>query len=288
VWKHRLTPEGALIGRKSRFELGETLQEEHLKEIGEKKIEKNLEFMSEDDEDECGSCYGAGEGEECCNTCDDVKRVYQRRGWLLDDISKVKQCRKDAKSEDENGEGCNIHGVVALSSGGGNLHISPGRGLERFGHEDKTSIMDFLMDTYESFNVSHTVNKFRFGSEYPGGVYQLDGQTRNVEDTYGMYQYYISVVPTTYQYLMGNTLQTFQFSVTEHMRHVNPGGGRGLPGVFFFYEMSPLHVDTTEQYPGWIRFFTSICAIVGGVFTFMGMADKWIYALYKGEGTNLG
>jgi len=269
--------------------MGDTLlQEEHVREIAERKMKGTIEDMSEvDDEDACGTCYGAGEEGECCNTCDDVKRVYQRKGWMLDDITKVKQCSKEKISDEEKGEGCNIHGMVALSSGGGNLHISPGRGLERFGHEDKMSIMDFMMDTFETFNVSHTINKLRFGTQYPGGVYQLDGETRIVQDTFGMYQYYVSVVPTAYKYLIGNTLQTFQFSVTEHLRHVNPGGGRGLPGVFFFYEVSPLHVDITEYCHGWIRFFTSICAIIGGVFTFMGMADKWIYSMYKGE-HNLG
>ena len=26
-------------------------------------------------DENCGNCYGAGEGSECCNTCDDVKQV---------------------------------------------------------------------------------------------------------------------------------------------------------------------------------------------------------------------
>lgn len=81
-----------------------------------------------------------------------------------------------------------------------------------------------------------------------------------------------------YRFLNGTTIQTNQYSVTEHLRHVNPGGGRGLPGVFFFYEISPLHVEIVEEYQqGFIAFFTSLCAIVGGVVTVMGMIDQILY-----------
>ena len=86
-------------------------------------------------------------------------------------------------------------------------------------------------------------------------------------------------MPTRYQFLNGTVIQTNQFSVTEHLRHVNPGGGRGLPGVFFFYEISPLHVEIVESYrKGWVAFFTSVCAVVGGVVTVMGMLDQILYS----------
>lgn len=77
----------------------------------------------------------------------------------------------------------------------------------------------------------------------------------------------------------GTSIQTNQYSVTEHLRHVNPGGGRGLPGVFFFYEISPLHVEIVEDYrKGYLGFFTSVCAIVGGVVTTMGLLDQILYS----------
>mmetsp|Transcript_18496 Transcript_18496/g.25450 ORF Transcript_18496/g.25450 Transcript_18496/m.25450 type:complete len:406 (-) Transcript_18496:139-1356(-) len=295
VWKHRLR-DGKMFGRRSPFELGDTFHEvEHvekiarnlgLKEDGEGNDPKDSEdYESADDEEECGSCYGAGDEGECCNTCDDVKRAYQRKGWHLKDIHTVKQCKHATKSDAEEGEGCNVHGIVALSTGGGNLHVTPGRGLEKMGtkNEGLLSITDFIQEAFESFNVSHTVNKIRFGKEFPGHVHQLDGRDQVVEDAYGMYQYYIQVVPTLYRFLNGTTIQTNQYSVTEHMRHVNPGSGRGLPGVFFFYEVSALHVEIEEYRKGWIHFFTSVCAVVGGVFTFMGMADKMIYTKMKGN-----
>jgi hypothetical protein len=38
-----------------------------------------------------------------------------------------------------------------------------------------------------------------------------------------MYQYYIKVVPTVYQYLDKRQVDSNQYSVTEHMRHLAPG-----------------------------------------------------------------
>ena len=91
--------------------------------------------------------------------------------------------------------------------------------------------------------------------------------------------FFFKIVPTLYKFKNGTTIQTNQYSVTEHLRHVNPGSNRGLPGVFFFYDVSPLHVEIVEGYrKGWIAFFTSVCAIVGGVVTVMGMIDQFLYA----------
>jgi len=286
VWKHRLTPDGEKIGRKNLVELGNTLQtEDHMQEVGSKIIAENTKRIVDDmfnDEPDCGSCYGAGDEGECCNTCDDVKRTYMRKGWQLPEIE-IKQCANEMRISDEDGEGCNVHGKVALSSGGGNLHIAPGHSLENFGHHNTLNILDLIQNTFEQFNVSHTINKLRFGEQYPGGTYQLDGALRMIDDLHGMYQYYTQVVPTKYTYLDGSQLQTFQFSVTEHMRHLTPGGGRGVPGLYIFYEVAPLHVDIEEYRHGWIRFFTSVCAIVGGVFTVMGAMDKIIFTAQKGE-----
>ena len=80
-----------------------------------------------------------------------------------------------------------------------------------------------------------------------------------------MHQYYVKVVPTVYSYLDGSTREVWQYSVTEHVRHVTPGSGRGLPGVFFFYEVSPLVAEFEERRQGWRALLTGLAAIVGGV-----------------------
>lgn len=286
VYKHRIGLDGKMIGRKSKFEQGMSLQnEEHVKEYANQKqmkfkidLEKSDE-VNDDDGDNCGSCYGAGEEGECCNTCEDVKRVYQRKGWSFTPNLDVKQCHDMENSNSMVGEGCNIHGMVALSSGGGHLHITPGHELENFGKKFAfQDLNDLINQAYDTFNVTHKVNKLRFGKEYPGDIHQLDDERRMVNDTSAMYQYYFQIVPTEFRFLNGTTIQTNQFSVIEHMRHVQAGRDRGLPGVYFYYELSPLHVRIEEDRHGWIRFLTSVAAVVGGVFSAMKIMDAYIFS----------
>lgn len=48
-----------------------------------------------------------------------------------------------------------------------------------------------------------------------------------------MYQYFIKVVPTLYQHLDGEVMDTNQFAVTRHTRNVRASTGeQGLPGTY--------------------------------------------------------
>ena len=54
------------------------------------------------------------------------------------------------------------------------------------------------------------------------------------------------------------------------------------------YEVSPLHVKIEETEGGWIRFLTSVCLVVGGVFRFMSFLDKVIYDRVTSRNDDLG
>ena len=74
--------------------------------------------------------------------------------------NEIRQCKKAMRGTDKKGEGCNIHKIVALSSGGGDLHLAPGHGLENFGRQVMyASLLDLMTQAFDSFNISHTVNK---------------------------------------------------------------------------------------------------------------------------------
>lgn len=291
VFKHRLDKDGKRIGRRSRFEMGGTMKDESdLEELFmEMNAGKDSEGGGDDevrDEEACGSCYGAGEDDECCNTCDDVKRAYNRKGWHVEDMKLIKQCQHVKSSKEENGEGCRVSGNVALGTGGGNFHFVPSKSLENFGHESELTLADYLATAFETYNVTHTIHRLHFGQAMPGQKYQLDGEERTIIDNHGMYQYYLQIVPSNYK-SKNKIIHTNQFAVTEHLRHLSPGSNRGLPGVYFFYEVTPLHVEQEETVRGWTRFFTSVCAVVGGLYTFMGMVDKIIFDATKGRVASL-
>jgi len=291
IWKHRVlwkNGKKTLLGKKEKLEQGSTLlsldTEYFLEQFNHRptyadtdtdaqtNAQNGTNAQTEQKKDpDCGDCYGAGEEGECCHTCDDVLRAFigKERLFRYEDIPQCESVLIEKYTNLHKDEGCNVHGKVALSTGGGNLHLAPSRNdlqnkMMSAGTAAGSSIFDMIFGTF---------------------VYQLDGQTRRIEDTYGMYQYYFQVVPTTYHFLNGTTIQTNQYSVTEHLRHVDFGSMRGLPGVFFIYEVSPLHVKITESYrKGWIAFFTSVCAIVGGVVTLMGMVDQYLFRTKQGTG----
>ena len=50
------------------------------------------------------------------------------------------------------------------------------------------------------------------------------------------------VVPTIYTTRSNRTISTNQYSVTEHFKPSNVMAGHNLPGVFFFYDLSPIKV----------------------------------------------
>ncbi len=64
---------------------------------------------------------------------------------------------------------------------------------------------------------------------------------------------------------------------TENFREHKGAPGHMLPGAFFFYDLSPIKVRITEQKTSFMHFLTSVCAIVGGVFTVAGIVDAVWY-----------
>ena len=161
----------------------------------------------------------------------------------------------------------------------GNFHFAPAERLR-----EAVGVLDPVLFAFQQFNVSHDIAFLSFGDRIPGVRNPLDGHSKQILDGYGMYQYYIKVVPTTYKYLDGDDpdIQSNQYSVTEHLRHVNPGSHRGLPGVFFFYDISAIHAVFEEQRRrGLSEFLVNVFAIVGGVFTLLGFVDTFIHGFLK-------
>ncbi|KAI3978513.1 hypothetical protein MKX01_015688 [Papaver californicum] len=248
--------------------------------IGAPKIEKPLQRHGgrlEHNETYCGSCYGAEvSDEDCCNSCEEVREAYRKKGWGLGNPELIDQCKREGfiqQIKDEEGEGCNIYGFLEVNKVAGNFHFAPGKSF----HHSNVHVQDLLAFQKDSFNISHKINKLSFGEYFPGAVYPLDGVQWMQEMPNGMYQYFIKVVPTVYTDISGHTIQSNQFSVTEHFRGAEFGQSRSVPGVFFFYDLSPIKVTFTEGHVSFLHFLTNVCAIVGGVFTVSGIVDSFIY-----------
>ncbi|XP_043723495.1 endoplasmic reticulum-Golgi intermediate compartment protein 3-like [Telopea speciosissima] len=247
--------------------------------IGAPKIERPLQRHGgrlDHNETYCGSCFGAeAADDDCCNSCEEVREAYRKKGWALTNTDLIDQCKREGfvqKIKEEEGEGCNIHGFLEVNKVAGNFHFAPGKSF----HLSNIHVFDLLSIQGENYNISHKINHLSFGEEIPGVVNPLDGVSWAQETSSGMYQYFIKIVPTIYTNRRGRRINSNQFSVTEHFRSAE-GYPQTLPGVFFFYDFSPIKVAFTEETESLLQFLTNICAIVGGIFTVSGIVDTFIY-----------
>jgi len=284
VFKQRLTADGREIAAPRR-ELVDARPSENEKAAAEAKERDISAGLNTDEAGEekkkCGDCYGAQSATiPCCNTCDDLRRAYEAKGWLLNRDT-VPQCVEEMNTEEMRtqrraNEGCRVYGYVTVDKVSGNFHIAPGVSLQS-GHQHvhSTSMLS------DDVNVSHMIKYLAFGESYPGQTNPLDDHNEIDNNGAMMSQYFVNVVPTVYSYRDGHDIRTNQFSVTIHSHKVNMEEARkrgaGTPGMYVTYDMSPISVTYREYQRSFAHFLTGVCAIVGGVFTIMGFFDKVVY-----------
>ncbi|XP_058846660.1 endoplasmic reticulum-Golgi intermediate compartment protein 3 isoform X3 [Acipenser ruthenus] len=230
------------------------------------------------DPNRCESCYGAEtEDLKCCNSCDDVREGYRRRGWAFKNPDTIEQCKREGfsqKMQEQKNEGCKLYGFLEVNKVAGNFHFAPGKSFQQ-SHVHVHDLQSFGLD---NINMTHFIRHLSFGEDYPGIVNPLDGTNVAAEHVSMMYQYFVKIVPTIYVKADGAVVKTNQFSVTRHEKRANGlVGDQGLPGVFVLYELSPMMVKFTEKQRSFTHFLTGVCAIVGGVFTVAGLVDSLIY-----------
>uniref|UniRef100_A0A2K5QHS6 Endoplasmic reticulum-Golgi intermediate compartment protein n=1 Tax=Cebus imitator TaxID=2715852 RepID=A0A2K5QHS6_CEBIM len=259
LFKQRLDKDGIPVSSEAeRHELG--------------KVEVTVFDPDSLDPDRCESCYGAeSEDIKCCNTCEDVREAYRRRGWAFKNPDTIEQCRREGfsqKMQEQKNEGCQVYGFLEVNKVSGEI---------------KTQVS--VCCCHQSFgwcclqiNMTHYIQHLSFGEDYPGIVNPLDHTNVTAPQASMMFQYFVKVVPTVYMKVDGEVLRTNQFSVTRHEKVANGLlGDQGLPGVFVLYELSPMMVKLTEKHRSFTHFLTGVCAIIGGMFTVAGLIDSLIY-----------
>jgi hypothetical protein len=286
VFKRRLDPKGKQIGYHEKHEIGDTIKttdELHDKpsSVDPSDNRTSAEKMKEE---KCGSCYGAESDDiKCCDTCEQVREAYRKKGWSFSVRNNIRQCSREGfvdAIEQQRGEGCKVYGYIEVPRVAGNFHFAPGSG---FRHAHNT-VADLFGFTLKKWNVSHVISELSFGDPVPGRKNPLDGTSKALMEGTGMYQYYAKVVPTDYVYRDGTTTETNQYSVTDHFRKIVSSRARGLPGIFVFYDVSPIKVKIVEEGSRLSGFLTSICAIVGGSFTVMSLLDGIVTKLTNSRG----
>ncbi|PWN88280.1 DUF1692-domain-containing protein [Acaromyces ingoldii] len=267
--------------------------------------------------DYCGSCYGGEPPESgCCNTCDEVREAYVRRGWSFSDPDHIDQCVSEGwsqKIKEQNTEGCNVAGKVHVNKVIGNFHISPGRAFQRNSIHVHDLVPYLAGEGAEHHHFGHVIHELSFGSsdEYEvtgrhygqavktimGIIDPLHGYVAHTDKSQYMFQYFVKVVPTELHLLNGHSFKSHEYSVTSYERDLSPnapnaanqatqGGGPmhsvqhgfgGMPGFFLNYDISALKAINKQTRTSFSHFLTSTCAIVGGILTVAGIVDAAVH-----------
>ena len=261
----------------------------------------------------CGECYGSLNQQNnnekpnnekiCCNSCNSVKVAYAKAGWKFFDGKDIKQCEQEGYVEKINeriNEGCRVKGSAEINRIGGNLHFAPGASLLINGrHVHDMSLFDKHTD---KFSFKHIINHFSFGEDSHElqekfendkhdhrTSHPLDNVHADAGNKYEMYTYYLKVVNTRFEYINGEVIETNEFSATKHNRPLR--GGRdeidkntihargGLPGTFFYFDISPLKIINREDYNrSFSAFILSLCSAVAGILTVGSLLDRTIWS----------
>jgi hypothetical protein len=146
-------------------------------------------------------------------------------------------------------------------------------------------------------NLSHTVHAFTFGSApsprrakalaamHPRGLTsdwadKLAGQTFASHNAAATFEHYAQVVLTSVEparHAAAGRFDAYEYVAHSHTYTAAPGTG-AVPSAKFSYDMSPIQIVVSEAPRAWYRFVTSMCAVVGGVFTVAGIVDGLIHS----------
>ncbi|KAJ6730374.1 ENDOPLASMIC RETICULUM VESICLE TRANSPORTER PROTEIN [Salix viminalis] len=207
----------------------------------------------------CGSCYGAEtSAEDCCNSCEEVLEAYGKKGWAMTNPEFNGPICKNRLYE------ClisnyNIHAFICFNPGPAlcfaynilckregflqRIEDEEGEGCNIYGflevnkvagnlqfspgksfQQSGVHVHDLLAFQKDSFNISHKITRLAFGEYFPGVV------------------------------------NPHFFNI----RGADIGRHQSLPGVFFFYDLSPIKVTFTEEHVSFLHCLTNVCAIAGG------------------------
>ncbi|GAA5868897.1 hypothetical protein JCM16303_000298 [Sporobolomyces ruberrimus] len=156
----------------------------------------------------------------------------------------------------ENGPACRIYGSMEVKKVTGNLHVTTlGHGYMSWEHTD-----------HALMNLSHVIHEFSFGPYFPRIVQPLDASVFSlpfVISAFHIFQYFLSVVSTTYVDARRRIMHTNQYSVTDMDRTTEHG--KGVPGIFFKYDIEPMSLTIRERTTSLVQFLVRLAGIVGGI-----------------------
>jgi len=213
---------------------------------------------------------------------DKFKEWDKKQGRNVDD--EVRERKKQLYQQNRpDHPSCQVSGYLMVNRVPGNFHIEA---------KSKNHNLNSAMT-----NVSHVVNQLSFGEplktasrktkrilkQVPDEHKQfspMDEHDYVTPDYHQAFHHYIKVVSTHLN--MGNSgansMLAYQFLEQSQVVQYDE---KDVPEARFSYDLSPMSVVVQKEGRKWYDYLTSLCAIVGGTFTTLGLIDATLYKVFK-------
>ena len=243
--------------------------------IKKKELKGREQKRTKSPKNECGSCYGAGEPGQCCNSCDSVIEAFKKKGWGLNGIDRWAQCVEEGYAS-LGKESCNIDGRIHVNHASGEFHIALTTEV-RLGQKKPVDVTRISKAT----NLSHTVHYVEFGPSYPSIRSPLNEIKVLQEDEGKMvYRYNLFIVPMKIITKRGFVINSFEYTPMISRKNITEPRSRIVPGIYFSYDLASYSLVQRETCYTFWQFITSVLAIVGGAFTCAQLADQFFFRAY--------
>eukprot|EP00529_Nitzschia_sp_RCC80_P041405 CAMPEP_0113500158 /NCGR_PEP_ID=MMETSP0014_2-20120614/32153_1 /TAXON_ID=2857 /ORGANISM="Nitzschia sp." /LENGTH=476 /DNA_ID=CAMNT_0000394423 /DNA_START=42 /DNA_END=1469 /DNA_ORIENTATION=+ /assembly_acc=CAM_ASM_000159 len=178
---------------------------------------------------------------------------------------------------------CQVSGHLMVNRVPGNFHIEA---------KSKNHNLNSAMT-----NLTHVVNHLSFGEPVDEQSHRtkrilkqvpeehrqfspMDGSLFPTRDFHQAYHHYIKVVSTHLNIgtSTANQMVTYQFLEQSQVVYYDVNN---VPEARFSYDLSPMSVVVEKEGRKWYDYLTSLCAIIGGTFTTLGLIDAVLYKVFK-------
>lgn len=170
-------------------------------------------------------------------------------------------------------EGCRLLGHIFVTRVPGNFHISY--------HVSHNIVTMLPREFLQKIKFSHVINHLSFGDQNNEKIIEeefgaedfwlYDG--KKVEDTLPVmkHEYFMKIIPVQFIHQgSGEAINSYQYSLNLNSQSFHASFG----AIYFRYDFEDLTMRYTKESKSFTGFIVSLCAIIGGAFTVLGLVNK--------------
>jgi hypothetical protein len=212
----------------------------------------------------CASCFNVRPGSECCNSCEELYLLSKLKGQTPDPKS-WPQCEGITTFPDLD-EICLLKGKLTVNRVPGEFRVAFSRSLYLHGEFE-----------FPNFNLSHSVERLRFGLKLPTAATPLDSVLVVQQDHLPMhYHYGITCTGIVFESDGVPLERGYEYGVVA-TASIASSDTLLTPGLYFQYAFTPYTIRVaylSKPISGWM---TSTFGILSGGFAIALMLDGLFY-----------